>query len=145
MKRTNTPDPRWIAIFIALSPMLDAAPPAKPAPAEPTLFQFVVDPARELIDRTQRFIATAKDAVIERDPRFGACVRLGEAGIAVADNGTMRFDGGMTLEAWVRFDEPLPEKGAVLATKVGSFAFGLNRGRLNEPSGCLDCSMSSTI
>ena len=82
------------------------------------------------MDRSGRVAVTAKDAVVESDDRFGSCARLGESGIGVRDEGTLDFEGGMTLEAWVRFDEAVPEK-ASLAVKVGSFAFDLQKGKLN--------------
>lgn len=83
-----------------------------------------------LVDSKERVVVMTKDAVIESDARFGVCVRLGESGIAVKDEGGLNFEDGMTLEAWVRFDEIVPEK-ASLAVKVGSFAFDLQKGKLN--------------
>ncbi len=104
-----------------------------PVAAEPrVLFNIEADAAKgALLDRTGSYSVAAKDSVVERDERFGACARLGESGIAVRDDGRMRFEGGMTLEAWVRFAGPPPEKGAMLAVKVGSFAFDLQKGKLN--------------
>lgn len=99
--------------------------------AESVLFDLQPDTAKSaLVDRASHVTATVKGATIEAEERFGTCLRLGESGITVKDDGAFNFEGGMTLEAWVRFDDSALEKGATFAVKVGSFAIDLSKGKL---------------
>jgi hypothetical protein len=49
----------------------------------------------------------------------------------VKDDGNMRFEDGVTLEAWLFFEEPPPEKGALFGMKIGSFAWDIRNAKLN--------------
>ena len=100
-----------------------------------TLFLLEADAAKgAFVDRTGRSTPTVTGGTVVADAQFGACLKLGgagETGITVKDNGALRFAGGVTLDAWVRFDDAPPEKGALFAMKVGSFAWELQKGKLN--------------
>lgn len=100
-----------------------------------TLFLLEADLAKNaLVDRAGRTAPVVSGGAIVPDETFGACLKLdGEdtAGIAVKDDGSMQFAGGVTLEALVWFDEPLLAKGATLAMKVGSFAWEIRNTKLN--------------
>ncbi|MEZ0257835.1 MAG: hypothetical protein ACAI37_21325 [Chthoniobacter sp.] len=88
----------------------------------------------ELVDRTGHFKPIVTGGKVTPDPAFGACLRLAagdKTGITIKDDGTISFEGGVTLDAWVCFDELPPEKGAMLAMKIGSFAWDLQKGKFN--------------
>ncbi|WP_395740536.1 hypothetical protein [Prosthecobacter sp.] len=105
------------------------------AAEEHTVFLLEADGDKAaMVDRTGRFAPEVRGGVVVKDERFGACLKFdggGDGGITLKDDGRIRFDGGMTLDAWVRFDETPPDKGAVFALKVGSFDWELVKGKLN--------------
>ncbi len=98
---------------------------------------FVLEADKEeaaLVDRTGRFVPAVHGGAVVADERFGACLNFGgenDNGITLKDDGKIRFEGGMTLEAWVRFDAEPVDKGALFAMKVGSFNWELQKGKLN--------------
>lgn len=100
-----------------------------------TVFLLRADAAKNaLVDVTGRFQPTVGGGEVVTDPVWGACLKLGAGdknGIALKDDGRIHFEHGMTLDAWVCFDEPLPVKSASLALKVGSFSWDLLKGKLN--------------
>ncbi len=100
-----------------------------------TIFLLEADAAKgALVDRTGRFAPAVANGALVMDSTFGACWKLGaenSGGITVKDDGAMKFDGGLTLDAWVCFDEAPPEKGAMFAMKIGSFAWDIRATKLN--------------
>ena len=91
---------------------------------------------KALMDRTGRFKAKVSGATIMEDAGFGPCIRFGTGagnGISVDDGGKVAFDGGLTLETWIYFEDPdISGPGGTLARKMGSFAFTLNDNKLNN-------------
>lgn len=117
--------------LVALVPLCAAERPF--LPDKHTVFLLEPDLKKQaLVDAMGGQAVGNGDAIA--DARFGAAWKLGgagESGITIKDQGQFRFDGGMTLDAWVRFDTPPPEKGTTFAMKVGSFAWDLGKGKLN--------------
>ncbi len=112
------------------------AKPAAKSPAGPQVeFQLSVDKSRtKFVDLKSRFTPVVTGGSIVPDKRFGGCLKFGSAtptGISIKDDGAIKFSGGLTIEAWVRFDEPPPDKGGQLAMKVGSFCWDVQKGKLN--------------
>ncbi len=117
-----------------------AEPPARSAGPDvavdaATAFLLQPDAGKSaLIDRAGRFTPALAGGTIADDARFGSCVKFGDTdknGITVKDDGKLAFAGGLTLDAWIYLEEPLPAKGASLALKVGSFSWDLAGGKLN--------------
>src|SRR5262245_50828538 len=80
-----------------------------------TVFLFQPDAKAMLVDQTGRFQPVVNGGSIVSDPVWGECLKLGEGSqnsINIRDDGKIHFEEGMTLDAWVRFDDPLPEKRA---------------------------------
>ncbi len=100
-----------------------------------TVFLLEADAAKgALVDRTGRFPAVVTQGSVVMDSAHGACWKLGAentSGIVVKDDGSVKFDGGVTLDAWVCFDEAPPQKGGMLGMKVGSFAWEIQKSKLN--------------
>ncbi|MEP6671311.1 MAG: hypothetical protein ABJF10_19265 [Chthoniobacter sp.] len=100
-----------------------------------TVFLLRADASRgALVDTTGRFEPVVNGGAVIADALWGACLELGEGeknGITIRDEGRIRFEDGMTLDAWVFFEEALPVKGASLALKPGSFSWDLLKGKLN--------------
>ncbi|MDZ4402347.1 hypothetical protein [Prosthecobacter sp.] len=100
-----------------------------------TVFLLRADAAKgALVDVTGRFQPEVSGGEVVADPVWGACLKLSAGdknGITLKDDGKINFERGMTLDAWVCFDELLPLKGASLALKVGSFSWDLQKGKLN--------------
>lgn len=100
-----------------------------------TVFLLQADPARRsFADQTGRFQPAVSGGEIVQDATWGACLKLGggdKNAITIKDEGKIHFEDGMTLDAWVYFDDPPPVKGASLALKVGSFSWDLMNGKLN--------------
>lgn len=121
----------WHAFAASL---VEAALPEITADAQ-TVFLLKADATKgALVDETGRFQPAVSGGEVVADAEWGACLKLGDGdknGITIKDDGKMNFEGGMTLDAWVRFDDPLPVKGAQFALKVGSFAWDLMNGKLN--------------
>lgn len=121
-----------LCLALATSPVLAAFPEIK-ADAQ-TQFLLRVDPAaRAFVDVTGHVAPVVSGGEVVNDEAWGGpCLRLVDekSGITVRDDGKLSLDGGMTLDAWVRLDESAPAKGASLALKIGSFAWGLPGGRL---------------
>jgi hypothetical protein len=87
-----------------------------------------------LVDRTGRFLPAVHGGVVVQDERSGACLKFGgenDNGITLKDDGKIQFKGGVTLDAWLRFEEAPADKGAIFALKVGSFSWELQKGKLN--------------
>ena len=131
-----------IALFAAALGLCAAETPAPPPQASTArehatnlVFQLEADADKgALVDRCGRCTPMVKNGTVMPESRFGACLKFGsegETGITIKDEGSMRFDGGMTLEAWLCFDAPLPDKGTSFAMKVGSFNWDLLKGKLN--------------
>lgn len=112
-----------------------AQSPAKFIVDAHTVFLLEADAAKgALVDRTGRFSSVVAQGSSATDDAFGACWKLGAentTGIVVQDDGAIKFDGGVTLDAWVCFDEAPPQKGGMFAVKVGSFAWGIQNAKLN--------------
>jgi len=91
-----------------------------------TIFLLQADAAKNsLVDKTGAFSPVVEGGTVIDDETWGTCLRLGDGeknGITVPDGGKMSFDGGMTFEAWIRLEEPMPKRGSVLARKAGSFS-----------------------
>ncbi len=73
-----------------------------------------------------------KGGRIVSDQRFGHAIHFGddsEHSISVRDGGRFDFAKGFTFEAWVNVtsSEGSPNPGGSLATKQGSFSFGLSK------------------
>ena len=100
-----------------------------------TVFLLRTDAAKgALVDSTGRFQPTVRGGEVVADTVWGACLKLGDGdanGITIKDEGKINFADGMTLDAWVCFDDPLPVKGAQFALKVGSFSWDLMKRKLN--------------
>ncbi|MCX7007978.1 MAG: hypothetical protein NTY53_12155 [Kiritimatiellaeota bacterium] len=100
-----------------------------------TVFLLQADAVRNVFtDRTGRFTPMVAGGTIIKDDLWGACLKLGDDdknGITLKNDGRINFEGGMTLEAWVCFDDPLPVNGASFALKVGSFSWAIAKGKLN--------------
>lgn len=100
-----------------------------------TIFLLQADASKgALIDLTAHVQPVVSGGAIIEDSIMGTCLKLGEGdknGITIKDGGKFNFEGGMTLDAWVCFDDLLPDKGASLALKVGSFSWDLQKGKLN--------------
>ena len=113
----------------------DGAPVPRVSADAQTVFLLQADAAKgTLADKTGRFQPVVSGGEVIEDATWGACLKLGDGdknGITIKDDGTLSFERGMTLDAWVCFDEPLPVKGASLALKVGSFSWDLMKGKLN--------------
>lgn len=121
--------------FSMLCAEVAAESPVKFAVDAHTVFLLEADAAKgALVDRTGRFPAISAQGSLATDDAFGACWKLGAentAGIVVKDDGAIKFDSGMTLDAWVCFDEAPPQKGGMFALKVGSFAWEIQKEKLN--------------
>lgn len=94
---------------------------------------FLLEPdtkQQALVDRTGQIQPESSGSIV-RDERFNWAWKLNAGGIVIKDTGSLRFDGGLTLDTWLRFDEPLPEKGALFALKVGSFDWDFQNGKVN--------------
>ncbi|CAN5893650.1 hypothetical protein BH11VER1_BH11VER1_01490 [soil metagenome] len=133
MKQTLLP----LAVFFFALSTGDCAEGLKPdlkADAQ-TIFLLQADAAKgTLTDTTAHVQPVVSGGSIIEDPVMGLCLKLGagdKIGITIKDDGKFNFEGGMTLDAWLCFDDPLPDKGASLALKVGSFSWDLLKGKLN--------------
>lgn len=136
----NTPWPvfvlcrTWLCVIPFLIPTAHAA--SGPQADERTQFLLRADATKgTLVDVTGRVTLSVTGGEIVNDADWGGpCLKLGAGdknGITVRDDGKLSFEQGMTLDAWVRFDDPLPVKGATLALKVGSFSWDLQKAKLN--------------
>lgn len=121
--------------FSVLCVEVAAQSPAKFSVDAHTVFLLEADAAKgALVDRAGRFPAVVTQGSVVMDSTFGACWKLGAentSGIVVKDDGAMKFDGGVTLDAWVCFDELPPPKGGMFALKVGSFSWEIQKSKLN--------------
>lgn len=102
-----------------------------PVPDRQTLMLLHVDKAKDnFVDSTGAFKPAVAGGSIVDDETWGKCLRLGGGDknvITVPDGGKMAFTGGFTIEMWVRFDDPMPAKGASVALKIGSFCWSLTK------------------
>lgn len=130
----------WMARFAFLavisSPAIADTPAARDLTAdERTIFLLETDSTTGAFrDRIGKHLPMVTGGTFESDPVWGRCLRLGDGdknSISLKDDGRFNFKEGMTLDAWLWLDEPLPAKGASLALKVGSFAWDLSKGKLN--------------
>lgn len=100
-----------------------------------TIFLLQADASKgTLTDLVAHVRPVVSGGSIVEDPVMGTCLKLGAGdknGISIKDDGKINFEDGMTLDAWVCFDDPIPDKGASLALKVGSFSWDLLKGKLN--------------
>ncbi|HSI62034.1 MAG TPA: hypothetical protein VLE43_02915, partial [Candidatus Saccharimonadia bacterium] len=123
------------ALALALSLALPAAGQPTLVPDAGTLFVLNVDAASgRLQDLTGRYQAEVTGGEMMKDETGRSCIRFGpggKSGISIKDDGKLAFEGGMVLEAWVYFEEPLPAKAATLALKAGSFCWDVAKGKLN--------------
>lgn len=107
-----------------------------------TVFQLVPNPGGRvpLKDAAGKYVVTVTGGKAVPDPTLGASVVFGDGsgnGIWVRDNGDESiFQGGVTLEAWLQLDEPMPREpksGAKLGMKAGSFLWSITpEGKLNN-------------
>ncbi len=127
---------RFIALLL-LGAFAQAQPVARPRLEThgSLVFQLEADESSQaLVDKTGRFKPTVMGGNVVQDEKWGSCLRFGdgdENGIVVKDDGRIGFEGGMTLDAWVFFEEAPPVKAASFALKVGSFSWDLAKGKLN--------------
>jgi hypothetical protein len=147
-----------IACSAATAGKTNAIP--KMAVDDRTVFFLQVDGKKgELADATGRFQPAVSGGVLFDDDVFGRCIRFGNGdknGVSVPDEGKLDFTGGFTLEAWLYLEEKtnpaiaggtgrsasagdnldkmkyVPNRGGTLAVKVGSFAFSIADGKLNN-------------
>jgi len=100
-----------------------------------TVFLLRVDAAKGgLVDRTGRFAPMVAGGSVMTDDTWGACLKLGDGAanaITLKDDGRIDFTGGMTLDAWLYFEEAPAVKSAPLALKTGSFCWEIAKGKLN--------------
>ncbi len=124
-----------VALLTALCLAVTASAAPDIAADASTVFLLRADAAKgALVDVKGRFQPAVSGGEVVADPAWGAFLKLGAGeknGITLKDDGKIHFERGMTLDAWVCFDEPLPSKGAQLALKVGSFSWDLMKGKLN--------------
>lgn len=112
----------------------DARPRGFTADAQTVFLLKVDEKSKTFVDATGRYQPVVAGGEVADDATWGACLRLGSGeqnAITIKDDGGIRFEEGMTLDAWVCFDEPLPAKRASLALKVGSFSWDLANAKLN--------------
>jgi hypothetical protein len=102
---------------------------------EQTVFLLHVNAEQEkFVDASNRFQPTVQGGTIVSDEAWGGCLKFGDAvktGITLKDDGKLDFRGGLTLDAWVYFEQAPPTKPVPLALKVGSFAWDIGKGKLN--------------
>lgn len=119
-----------VASFAA-DPVVSARPEVSLAPDARTLMLLQVDKAKGVFaDATGTFKPVVTGGSVVEDEAWGKCLQLGAGdknAISVPDGGKMAFTGGFTIEAWVRFDEPMPAKGGTVALKIGSFCWSLTK------------------
>ena len=101
-----------------------------------TLFLLRADPkTNTLADETGKFIPAVKGGTVVDDKTWGKVIRLGDGegnAIVVKDEGKMDFTGGFTLEVWICLEEPVSQKEATLALKMGSFNLSItNENKFN--------------
>ncbi|MDX9867581.1 MAG: hypothetical protein RBT78_06615 [Kiritimatiellia bacterium] len=103
--------------------------PAGPVPDAQTLFLLRADAeGKAFTDRTGTFTPKIRHGRVIRDAVWGHVLHLDGgtgSGVVVEDGGKIDFTGGMTFEAWVRFNAPMPAKGGNVAIKIGSFCWTL--------------------